>query len=155
MDAQARGQAVTREMEVPWRTRVGVIALVYVAYYAAALVGAVIAATGDDARPSLIITIVVSSLHFTTAFFGMLIGDRTALRGGVLTVTVLADWGYAFSLGLATTVISRDSAQDEKQVAIIACSLLATATMGCFYKSYHFLNPDAYDQTTGDEIDVL
>ena len=47
-------------MEIAWRTRVGVIGLVYCAYFAAVLVGAVIAATDDDARPSLIIAIVVA-----------------------------------------------------------------------------------------------
>ena len=142
-------------MDIRWRTRVGIIGFVYFCYFGASLIGAILASTSDDAKPSLVIVAVVAALHFTTASVGMLFHDRVALRSGVLKTTLVSDWLYAFALGLVSVLVSRESAHDERLVAVLACSLVATANVGCFYKSFHLLDPDTFDQSSGEPVDVL
>lgn len=122
-----------------WRSRVGLIGLVYLLYLIAAIIGLVLSALGDDARPGIIIALTCSSLHFLTATLGQVVGDRIALRGAVLHVSLLADWVTAAALGMSSVMVGRASAKDEQAVAIAACILIAVAQLFCAAKSFIFL----------------
>ncbi len=136
-----------------WRTRVGLVSLVYLIYFGVAIVGVAVSASNDDARPGLIIGVTIPALHFCTSAGGMLMGNRVALRGSVLHVAVAADWVLAFALGLSSAVVSRTRASDETQVAIAACTLVALAQLGCAYKTHVFTDASRFDQVTGDSLE--
>ena len=140
-------------MAISWRTRLGTIALIYLLYLIAAVIGIVLSTLEDDARPGLFIALTVSSLHFLTATIGAITRNRVALRGAVLQFTLVADWLTAAALGMTSVFVSRPSAKDEREVATTACILLAAAQLACFQRFFIFTDANLYDQESGESLD--
>ena len=136
-----------------WRKRIVLVALVYLVYFGLAITGAIFSRRTETVDAALIIAVILPTLHFASTTGDMLWGERPPLPKRVGQLVVMADWASAFALGLASAVVSRHDASEEREVALASNLLSALAQCVCALKTYTYLDSTAYDQTTGESLD--
>ena len=137
------------ENSYAFRKRVVGISLVYVAYFALSI-AALVQIGLKNYVFGLVVPIVTSSLHFALALVAMVMNDRSAMNTNVAKLVLVFDWAQAFSLGIASSSISREHLSQEVGWAIAANAIQICAQIVCGLKSYDLLNSARFDQQDGE-----
>ena len=149
------------EPVVRHRTRVLLISLIYVVYAVLSIVGLSVVAAApneDNVRFGAVVALLVPSLHFATSTLGALMpSGRQALQVDPVIIVLLGDWMQAAALGATSVAVDiAGSLEHAKSSVIIACCALnAAAQVACFAKAAFLLDPEHFDQTSGENLQTL
>ena len=128
------------------------ISAVYILYLILSIVALVRIGDGDY-KFGLVVPIVTATLHFATGTVGLLSMDgRRAQRTNVANLATVADWAMAFALGIASSSVNRTHLENEVLSAVMANVLLILGQLVCAAKTYDLLDPDRFDQDTGEAL---
>jgi len=149
------------EPVVRHRTRVLLISLIYVVYAVLSIVGLSVVAAApneDNVRFGSVVALLIPSLHFATSTLGALMpSGRQALQVDPVIIVLLGDWAQAAALGAVSVAVDiAGSLEHAKPSVVIACcSLNAAAQLACFFKAAVLLDPERFDQTSGENLQTL
>lgn len=143
-----------------FRSRVLLISLLYLVYAGAALVAlSVVAANPNEesVTAAVIIAIVTSGMHVLTSFLGAALpSGRVAWQVEPLLFILISDAMQTSALAAVVTAasLSADVAHTPASVCIASNALIAAAQVFCLYKSSQLLDPNLFDQETGEKQDA-
>ena len=142
------------------KVKVYLVSLIYISYGVLSTVGMSVAAANPDEaniRFAAVVGLTVPSLHFTMALLGSLTtAGRAASKVEPAILISAADWLLAGALGAVATAVDIAGLEHAKQSVVIAgCASIAVAQLACFLKSAVLLDPERFDQVTGESLQTL